>query len=82
MLDWTIPSAPVITDNSVMGATKGLFFPQGQTQEDVTTEAPEMPYFDSEIPSKVQYYLSNYLADSGAYTLLKEVGLNIWIQST
>lgn len=79
MLDWTVPSAPVITDKSVMGATRGLFFPQGQTQDEPMVEAPEMPFFDSQIPSKVQYFLSNYLADSGAATLLKEVGLNIWI---
>ena len=41
-----------------------------------------MPLFDKTIPSKLQTYVSNYLADTFMYTLLKEEGLQGWLNAS
>jgi len=42
---------------------------------------PVMPYIDSNNPSKVQAYVSNFLADSLGHTWCETIGINTWFNS-
>lgn len=80
-LDWSIMSAPEVNSKDLHFGIRGLFFKDGSAAVVPDVTPPIMPYIDSSNPSKVQAYVSNFLADSLGHTFCETIGFSIWIKS-
>ena len=81
-LDWQINAAPTINPSEFSFGIKGLMFPKNSGEVEPKSQPPAMPLHDSKIASKFQFFLSNYVADSGVSSYLKNNLLGLWIKST
>ena len=86
-LDWSIRSAPLIQlvggKELLSFGIKGLFFAEGKGEiEPAGVTAPVMPYHDTTSTSKLQAFVSNYLADSLGAAYLETSGFNFWTNYT
>jgi len=85
-LDWSIRSPPQIQllgGNDLLSfGIKGLFFAEDKGEVEPGVTAPAMPYHDGASTSKLQAYVSNYLADSLAASFLETSGFHFWTNHT
>ena len=81
-LDWQINAPPIITPSELSFGIKGLMYPKNYPIIEPKSKPPAMPLHDSKIASKFQFFVSNYLADSGVSAFLKNNLLGLWIKST
>ena len=85
-LDWSIRSPPQIQllgGNELLSfGIKGLFFAEDKGEVEPGVTAPAMPYHDGASTSKLQAYVSNYLADSLAAAYLETSGFHFWTNHT
>ena len=71
-LDWSILSAPKVTDTNLEFAIKGLFFKKDSGEVEPAVKPPAaMPRFDSSSASKFQAFLSTYVLESVSSVFLK-----------
>jgi len=61
---------------------KGLFFPENKGEVEPGFNAPVMPFHDGTSSSKLQAYVSNYLATSLGTAFIDTTGFNFWTNST
>jgi len=80
-LDWSLPSAPKVTDKELEFGVKGLFFKKGGAEDEPAAQAPAMPMHDTSAPSKFQAFISTYLADSLGATFLETNQVHLWTHS-
>ena len=70
-LDWQISQAPIVNHRSLEIGMKGLFFQTKAGESGAPPAPPKMPYHDKYTKSEFQVFLSTYVVNSLADTLIK-----------
>jgi hypothetical protein len=81
MLDWSLPTTPLITATALEFPIKGLFFPKNGQEVEPSVGPATLPLHDDASTSKFQVFISDYLADSLCSSFLQVHDLHFWTKA-